>query len=184
MSFNFSSLGIKMDKVLDHVIQDFSSLRTGKANAQILDSVIVEAYGSHMKVVELATIQVVDPTLLTVTPWDKSVLAQIERAISIAGLNLNPVVNGDSIRIQIAPLTEEKRKEMVKVLYKKIEDGKVMLRSVRTDAKKEIEAQKGEEGISEDLIKSELEQLEEFLKKHIARLEEIAVKKEKELMTI
>lgn len=184
MSFDFTLLKQKMLKAIEHIAQDFSSLRTGRASAQVLDSVIIEAYGSKMRVVELATVQVVDPTLITVSPWDKSVLGALERGISTSPLNLNPVVDGDMIRIHIAPLTEEKRKEMVKSLYKKVEEGKVLLRTIRIDTKKDIEAQKGQEGVSEDQIKEELETLETILKDHVAQLEQMAAKKEKELMTI
>jgi len=184
MSFNFSSVSEKMQKALDHVHRDISTLRTGKANVQMLDPVYVEAYGSKMKVAELATVQAPDPTMIIVSPWDKSVLANIERAIATADLNINPVVDGDIIRIKIAPLTEEKRKEMVKVLYKKIENGKVMLRNIRSDSKKEVEAQKGTEGVSEDDISADLEILDTILKEFMTKLEEISTIKEKDLLTI
>lgn len=184
MPFNFTDLKQKLDKTIDHVSRDISSLRTGKATVQILDPVMVEAYGAKMRIAELATVQAPDATLLTISPWDKSILANIERAIAASELNLNPVVDGDIIRIKIAPLTEEKRKEMVRVLQKKIESGKVMLRSVRTDGKKDIENQKGSGGVSEDDIKSDLEQLDEILKEYMNKLEAISAKKEKDLLTI
>ncbi len=184
MPFNFSNFTEKMQKALDHVQRDISTLRTGKANVQMLDPVYVEAYGSKMKVAELATVQAPDPSMIVVSPWDKSVLANIERAIATADLNINPVVDGDIIRIKIAPLTEEKRKEMVKILHKKIESGKVMLRNLRTDAKKDIEAQKGTDGVSEDDIESDLKNLDELLKDYITKIEEISAVKEKDLLTI
>lgn len=184
MSFNFLNVRQRLDKAIDHVTRDIASLRTGKATVQILDPVIVEAYGSRMRIAELATVQAPDATLLVISPWDKSILANIERAVAAADLNLNPVVDGDIIRIKIAPLTEEKRREMVKVLYKKIENGRVMFRSLRTDAKKEIESQKGTEGVSEDDIKSDLLQLDEIIKEYMLRLDEISEGKEKDLLTI
>lgn len=184
MSFNFSPISDKMQKALDHVHRDISTLRTGKANVQMLDPVFVEAYGSKMKVAELATVQAPDPTMIIVSPWDKSVLANIERAIATADLNINPVVDGDIIRIKIAPLTEEKRKEMVKILHKKIENGKVMLRTLRSDAKKEVEGQKGTDGVSEDDVAADLEILDDTLKEFMTKLEEMATIKEKDLLTI
>lgn len=184
MAFDFSNYKAKMQKALDHVGQDLASLRTGRATVQMLDPVVVEAYGSRMRINEVASVQAPDPTMILVSPWDKSLLAAIERAITISGLNLNPVVDGDTIRIQVASLTEEKRKEMVKLLYKKIEDGKVMLRNVRGDVRKEIEAQKGAEDISEDDIKRDLTNLDEILKQFTQKLDEVSAKKEKELMTI
>ena len=184
MSFDFSDATIRLEKALDHVGRDIATLRTGKATAQLLDPVVVEAYGSRMKITELATVQAPDASLIVISPWDKSVLANIERAIASAELNLNPVVNGDVIRIQIAPLTEEKRKEMVKILHKKIENGRVMLRSLRTDAKKEVEAQKGTQGVSEDDIAFDLQRLDELIKEYMTKLDTISAAKEKDLLTI
>lgn len=184
MSFNFSDVKQRLEKAINHVTRDIASLRTGKATVQILDPVVVEAYGARMRIAELATVQAPDATLLVVSPWDKSVLANIERAIAAADLNLNPVVDGDIIRIKIASLTEETRKEMVKVLYKKVESGRVMLRSLRTDAKKEIESQKGTQGISEDDIKSDLQELDEIIKEYMTKLDDISASKEKDLLTI
>lgn len=184
MSFDFLNIKQRLDKAIDHVSRDISSLRTGKATVQLLDPVMVDAYGTKMKIAELATVQAQDATMLVVSPWDKSILANIERGISSAELNLNPVVDGDVIRIKIAPLTEEKRKEMVKILYKKIENGRVMLRSLRTDAKKEVEGQKGSQDISEDDIKSDLLSLDEIVKEYMNKLDMISQAKEKDLLTI
>lgn len=184
MSFNFADFGQRLEKALDHVSRDIASLRTGKATVQLLDPVFVEAYGAKMRVSEVATVQAPDATLLVISPWDKSLLASIERAIATSDLNLNPVVNGDVIRIQIAPLTEEKRKEMVKILHKKIENGRVMFRNLRTDVKKEVESQKGTQGVSEDDIEFDLQKLEDILKEYMNKLEALASAKEKDLMTI
>ncbi len=184
MSYTFTPVTQKLEKALDHVRRDISSLRTGRATSQMLDSVVVDAYGSMMKILEVASVQAPDPSLLVVSPWDKSLLAAIEKAIASAGLNLNPVVNGDIIRIAIAPLTEETRKDMVKSLAKKIEDGKVMVRSIRTDSKKDIENQEGTDNISEDDIAQDLQELEKIVKEYISKLDEVYASKEKELMTI
>ena len=120
MSFEFLNFRSKLEKAYEFVMNDVASLRTGRATVQILDPVVVEAYGTKMRIAELASVQAPDPSMLLITPWDKGLLSNIERAISTADLNLNPVVDGDVIRIKIAQLTEEKRKEMVKILYKKI----------------------------------------------------------------
>ncbi len=184
MTDNLSLFKNNLDKVCDHVRNDIASLRTGKANAALLDLVSVEAYGSYMKVNELANITVPDANMLIVTPWDKSVLGAIETAINKAELNLNPVVDGDKIRIVVPALTQERRQEMVKLLHQKIESGKVMIRNERTDTKKMIEAQKGEAAVSEDDIKLELTEMQKIVDQYIEKLEEIAEVKEKELMTI
>ncbi|NCO12527.1 MAG: ribosome recycling factor [Candidatus Pacebacteria bacterium CG_4_10_14_3_um_filter_34_15] len=184
MSFDFIEFKSKLSKSYDFVLNDIASLRTGRATVQILDPVIVEAYGSKMRLVEVASIQTPDPTMLLVTPWDRSLLPNIEKAISSAELNLNPVVDGDIIRIKIASLTEEKRFEMVKILHKKIESGRVMFRNLRSDTKREIEKQKGNDGISEDDIKNEVKELDDLLKQHMEKLDTLTVNKEKELLTI
>ena len=122
MSYNFSLFQQKAQKTLEHVKQDINTLRTGRATAQLLDPVMVEAYGTQMKLIEVASVQAQDASLLVVSPWDKSLLEPVAKAIASAGQNLNPVINSDIIRITIAPLTEEKRLEMVKLLQRKVEE--------------------------------------------------------------
>lgn len=184
MSYSFSNLTEKLTKAEEHIRQEVALLRTGRAAVQILDPVKVEAYGTMMAVNELANVSAPDPNMLVVSPWDKSLLENIAKGISISGLNLNPVVDGDIIRITIPPLTEERRREMVKLLHQKIEQGKVMIRTIRAEIKQEIEDQKGEGGVSEDDIKLDLEQLEKKIKEAIDALDVIAAEKEKELMTV
>ncbi len=184
MSYNFSSVKERFEKTLDHVSRDIGTLRTGRASTQMLDSVTVEAYGGRMRLIEVASVQAPDPSMLLISPWDKSLLMAVEKGIVSADLNLSPVVDGDIIRIAIQPLTEEKRKEMVKSLAKKIEAGKVMVRTVRTDAKKEIEELEGSNDVSEDDIESYLSQLDEITKSYVTKLESIEALKEKELMTV
>lgn len=184
MPDNISTLQQSLTKALDHVKNDISTLRTGKANTALLDPIAVEVYGSKMKINELANVSVPDANMLIISPWDKSILADIEAAIQKSGLNLNPVVDGDRIRIVVPALTQERREEMVKILHQKIESGRVMLRSARTDAKKIIENQKGKTGISEDDIKFELEEMEKTVKEYTTKLDNMATAKEKELMTI
>jgi len=184
MSFNFSSFHQETSKALEHISQDIGQLRTGKANVQLLDSVKVEAYGSWLKINEVANISVPDANMILVSPWDKSLLGAVEKAINSAALNLNAVVDSQVIRIVVPSLTEERRKEMVKMLHQKIEGGRVMLRSIRTDAKKEVDGQKGQPGISEDMIEDDLSQLEVLVKGYMDKLDDLAVRKEKELLTI
>lgn len=184
MSYDSSQFKQKLDKSLDHIKTDISTLRTGRASTQLLDPVKVEAYGSVMRVQELANVSAPDASMVVVAPWDKSLLEAIEKGIASAGLNLHPVVDGDIIRISIPPLTEERRKEMVKSLGQKLEQGKVMLRNIRNDAKKDIEGMEGSEGMSEDDVKNLLEDMEEVFKTKLEELEKIGSDKEKELMTV
>jgi len=184
MSEKLSDFQSKAEKTLAHVRQDIGQLRTGRSSTSMLDSVIVEAYGTKMKLNELASLSAPDPGLLIVSPWDKSLLPSIEKAIASANLNLNPVVDGDIIRIVVAPLTEERRQEYVKQLHQKIETGRVMMRNIRADIRKDIEALKGEAGVSEDDIESDMESLDEEFKRVNLQLDQMAEVKEKELLAI
>jgi len=184
MAFQFSLFDDLVLKAIEHVKRDLVSLRTGKASVQMLDPVSVEVYGSQMKIDELASVTAPDSNLLVIKPWDSSILDKIEKAVATSGLNLNPAVNGDIIRIVVPPLTEERRKEMVKLLYQKIESGRVMIRSIRSEVKQEIENQDGEANVSEDDIRRDLKKLDEFTQKNIDLIDELAKHKEKELMTI
>lgn len=184
MPYSFTEFEQKIAKAVEHVRREVGMLRTGRASADMLDSITVEAYGQRMKLIELASISVPDATLIKIAPWDKSVIGGIERAIATSDLNLNPVVDGDTVRILIAPLTEEKRKEMVKELHKRIESGKALLRDIRAKTKQEIEDQKGQGGVSEDDVEAELSDLETRQKKAVEQLDTMAATKEKELLTI
>ena len=184
MSFQFSTFNELVDKAINHVNRDLATLRTGRASAQMLDPIVVEVYGSEMKIGELANVSAPDPNLLVIKPWDTSILDKIEKAVASSGLNFNPVVGGDIIRITVPPLTEERRKEMVKLLYQKIESGRVMLRSIRTEVKQDIENQAGEANVSEDDIRRDLKQLDELTQQKIDEIDQLAKDKETELMTI
>lgn len=182
--FSFTDFEQRAQKIIDHIQFDISTLRTGRAHTSLLDTVQVEAYGSRMKVNELANVSAPDPSLLTVTPWDKSVMEAIAKAISTSGLNLNPIIDGTLIRISIPPLTQERRLEMVKTLSQKIEAGKVMLRNLRGDVRKEIEALSDEDGISEDDIKNWNSELDKKVKELESEIDDIKKKKEDELLKI
>lgn len=184
MSYQFSQFTQKADKTVQHIQEDINTLRTGRASAQLLDIVDVEVYGSRMKVNELANISVPDPSLIVVSPWDKSILGSLEKAIAISPLNLHPVVDGQIIRIAVPALTEERRKEMVKILKQKIESGRILMRNVRADSRKDIEKMKDDAGVSEDMIKSDLEQLDIEVKKYMDLIEKMEQEKEKELMKV
>ncbi len=182
--FNFASFQQSADKALANIRTQLGALRTGGASPQLLDSVKVEAYGGTMKVTEIAAITVSDPTLLVVSPWDASLLGALEKAIQQANLNLNPVVDGKIIRISIPPLTKETRQELIKTLHRELEEGKVFLRTLRSDVKKDIEKQAGTAGISEDDIKADLQQLETKMKKLIEQVDSLGENKEAQLLKI
>ena len=174
----------KFTKALDFAATNFASLRTGKASAQLLDGVFVEAYGSKMAIHEVASISTPDTQLLVIKPWDKSLLSAIEKAIQLEQLNLNPIVDGDIIRLPVPPLTQERRQEMVKSLHQKAEEVKVNLRNIRSDIRRDIDKQEGMANVSEDDIKAEVIELDETVKEYIAKLEEMVKQKEQELLNI
>jgi ribosome recycling factor len=182
--FNFADFDHESAKIMSHAEMEIGALRTGGASISMLDGVVVEAYGGQMKVSEVASISTPDPTLITISPWDKSLLASIAKGIQQANINLNPIVDGEIIRISVPALTEETRKEQVKMLKQRVENCKVMVRGLRTDTKKDIEKQEGEPGISDDNIAYDLEALEERTKKLTDTLDAMAEKKEKQLLTM
>ena len=182
--FDFSEFDHKTTKTIEHAQGEISTLRTGGASVSMLDSVLVDAYGAKMRISELASISVSDPTTLIISPWDKSLLADIAKGIQQANLNLNPVVDSEIIRISVPALTEEGRREQVKILHQRVENIKIMIRNLRADTKKDIEKQEGEPGVSDDDIVSDLENLEDKTKDLIKKIDELSEQKEKQLMTL
>lgn len=179
-----TELSAKLDKTIQHFQSELALLRTGKATVQMLDPVRVEAYGQQLQLNEVARVAAPDPTQLIVTPYDPSILSDIEKGIASSGLNLQPVVNTELIRISVPPLTQERRQEMVKLLNQKAEQARVMLRTIRTDTKKTIENQVGNDGISEDDIKAQLVEMEEVIQKYLDTIETVSKDKEEELLTV
>jgi ribosome recycling factor len=175
----------KLEKTLQVVADDMATIRVGGAKASMVEHVEVEAYGpgQRMKLVELATISAPDPQQIVISPWDKSVLRPIEKAIIESNLGLMPNVNGEVIRIIVPALTEERRQDFVKLLNQKLESGHVMLRGVRQDLKEDIENKKGP-GVSEDDITRELEDLQKLMDEYMAKLEAMAKTKEEEIMRL
>jgi len=184
MSINLNDYRARFSKSIEHLQNEFNNLRTGRASIQLLDPVRVEAYGSIMSLTEVANVSAPDAQLIVVKPWDKSLLPAIEKAIQLAQLNLSPIVDKELIRVPVPALTTERRNEMVKTLHQKAEEGRVMLRQVRADIRKEIEKQEGQAGISEDDIKANLAELEDLVKEYMQEIDQLAQVKEKELLTI
>jgi ribosome recycling factor len=179
----FDDLKPKMDQVIKVVEDDLAMVRTGRAKPNLVEQVEIEAYpGTRLPLRELATISAPDTHMLTIQPWDKSILKAIEVGLNKSDLNVNPVNDGQLIRISIPPLTEERRLDLVKLTKQKIEAGREMLRDERNEAKKNIDHKKGEPGVSEDDIKHWLEELQQIHDEYMKKLEDIGAVKEKELM--
>ena len=181
----FSRISKRMDEIIDLVFKDLLNVQTGRAKPAIVEDVKVEAYeGSYMSLKELASISIGDSQSIVIKPWDSSVIKKIEEAIFKSELNLNPIVDGEVIRINIPSLNEERRLELIKIIKQKIEAGKAMLRQVRIEAKKDIDNQKDQAGISEDDIHKMQDQLQELIGDYNKKLDEMEKTKEKELMTL
>lgn len=184
MAYDFSSLKNSYKQVLELVNEDMKMIKTGRARPAMVEDVMVEAYGTKMPIKELASITAPDPHMIVIAPWDQGVVEGIEKALSTGKQQFNPSVDGQQIRIKIPALTGEVREQMVKSVKQHVESGRQMLRSARTDEKKQIEEQEGQSGVSEDDIKKDLDDLEKITSEYIERLEKMGEEKEEELMTI
>ncbi|MBI4510556.1 MAG: ribosome recycling factor [Deltaproteobacteria bacterium] len=178
-------LQASFEKGIDAFKRELSKVRTGRANIALLDGVKVEYYGTMTPVSQVATLNVPDPRLITIKPWEKSLIPTIERAIKAqSDLGLNPASDGDIVRIPIPPLTQERRKELVKVIKKMSEEAKVGLRSSRREANDTLKEFVDAGEISEDDQKTGLKKVQELTDKFVAMVDEISGKKEKEIMEI
>ena len=169
----------KMDHAVEHVQGEFATVRTGRANPGILNRVTVEYYGTPTPLQQLASFSVPEARLLVVQPYDKSTIADIERAIQASELGLNPA---NLIRIAFPPLTEERRKELIRVVRHMAEEGRIAMRNVRRHTKDDIEALEGD--VSEDDVRRGEQQLQEITDRHTARVDELLEHKEQELLEV
>lgn len=174
----------QMDKNLEAVGREFATVRTGKANPAILESVQVPAYGSMMPLKQTATVTAPEPALLVVQPWDTSLVNAVAKGIQSADLGLNPSVDGNLIRVAIPPLTEERRKEMVKLLHRMAEEGRIAVRHTRQKAKSDIEQLKKDGEVGEDEMHRSLDELQKLTDDHIGRLDDLLARKEAEVMAV
>ncbi|KKU21372.1 MAG: Ribosome-recycling factor [Microgenomates group bacterium GW2011_GWE1_47_12] len=179
-----AKLQSRLAQAVEVVKKDLGTVRTGRAKPSIVEEVKVEAYGTIMNLQELASISAPDTSLIVVSPWDRGLISAVAAGINKAGLNLNAMVDGETVKIAIPALSQERREELVKLVHQKVEGGKVIGRTIRGEIKEEIEAQEGESGISEDSIKSWLETMQKQIDKFMLELEELGKEKEKELMTL
>ncbi len=174
----------QMDRNLEAISREFTGVRTGKATPGLLDTVYVDAYGSKMPLKQTATVTAPEPQMLVVQPWDTNLVGTVAKAILAADLGLNPSVDGNVIRVSIPALTEERRHEMVKVLHRMTEEGRVAVRHARHKAKTEIERQKKDSEIGEDQMRRALDKLQELTDGHIAKLDSMLERKEKEVLEV
>jgi ribosome recycling factor len=174
----------RMESALESLRREFAGVRTGKASPQLLDAIRVEAYGSRVPLNQVGTVSAPEPRLLTIQPWDRGLVKDIERALRESDLGLNPSNDGQLIRIPIPPLTEERRKEYVRLLHKLAEEGRVAVRQARKDANDEVKARQKKEGLSEDDIRREEKEVQKLTDQYIAKVEEMLKHKEAEVMEV
>lgn len=173
----------KFERALTHLDEELLKVRAGKANPAMLNGILVDAYGSMTPLSGVCSITTPDPRMLVLQPWDKGQIASIEKAIMQANIGLTPQNDGQVIRINVPPLTEERRRELVKQAKAEVEKSKVVIRNIRRDHNEDIKKLKND-GISEDMIKVGEERVQKLTDDYISKTEKLLEVKEKEIMTV
>lgn len=180
----YSDTETRMEKAVAALKRDLSTLRAGRATPSLLDRIVVEYYGSSMPINQLANVSTPEPRLLVIQPWDKSAMTEIERAIMKSDLGLTPANDGSVIRLAIPQLTEDRRKELVKISKKKAEEGRVAVRNIRRDANDELKRKEKASDITEDELHKAQDDIQKLTDKYIAEADGILDAKEKEIMEV
>ena len=173
-----------MQKTVEATQRSFNTIRTGRANATLLDRVMVEYYGSPTPLKSLANINTPDSSTITIQPYDRNTLNLIEKAISMSDVGLNPNNDGSMVRLNIPPLTSDRRKEFVKLAAKYAEEGRVAIRNIRRDGVDTIRKQEKNSEVSEDEAQDQQDNLQKLTNKYTARIDELLAEKEKEITTV
>jgi len=174
----------RMSKTIEALKKDFSSIRTGRASLALLDGIVVNYYDTPTPLQQLASLSIPESRQMAVQPWDPKVIQDIEKAILKSDLGLTPMNDGKMIRINIPPLTEERRKQLVKTVKKKAEEAKVAVRNIRRDINEEIKKLEKEKHVSEDVVKKFHEDLQKITDSFIEKVDEVLSHKEKEIMEV
>jgi ribosome recycling factor len=175
---------IRMEKAVEDFRRDLASVRTGRANVALLDHVRVDYHGTPMPINQLGTLNVPDPQMIVVSPWDPGAVPLIDKAIRTSDLGLNPTNDGKVVRVPIPSLTEERRKELVKHVHKVLENHRTAVRNIRRDIKEAVEKLEKEKKISEDEKKRSLDELEKLTHSETKKIEDLSAAKEKEVLEI
>ncbi len=184
MSFDLKDLERRMDGALTSLSQEFGGLRTGRASVNLLDTVMVPAYGSSMPLSQVASVSVPESRMLSVNVWDKQLVGAADKAIRDSGLGLNPVVDGTNLRIPIPALNEERRAELARIAGKYAESARVAVRNVRRDGMDQLKKLEKDGDISEDEQRSRSEEVQKLTDQHIKRIDETLKAKEEEIMQV
>jgi ribosome recycling factor len=175
-------LNVEMERSLDSLKREFSKVRTGRASISLLDGIKVDYYGTQTPLNQLATLSVPEPRLITIQPWDATVIKEIEKAIMKSDLGLTPVNDGKIIRVSIPPLTEQRRVELVKVVKKMAENGKVSIRNHRRDINEDLKQKKKDKEVSEDEFFKGQKEVQDITDDYIKKCDELTQAKEKEIL--
>jgi ribosome recycling factor len=171
-------------KTEEHLHSEFSKLQVGRANPAIVEDVFVNAYGARQPLRNLGNVGTIDAQTISIQPWDKSLLKEIEKGIQEANLGLNPINNGESLLIKVPSPTEERRRELAKVAKKLAEEAKIAVRNVRQDGLKKIHQAKSDKTLSEDAVKQKESELQKLIDVSIKKIDETAIQKEKDIMKV
>ena len=182
--FKENNYSEKMNKTIQSLKKDISTLRTGRANTNMLDTIKVDVYGQQMPIEQLATVSVPEARLISIQVWDKGNINIIEAAIQKSELGINPQIDGQIIRLRIPDLTEERRKELIKILKNMGEKGKIAIRNIRREGNEELKKKLKEKNISEDQMKSSEKNIQKLTDDYIQNIEKILADKEKEIIQI
>jgi ribosome recycling factor len=174
----------RMEKAVEDFRKDLAGVRTGRANTALLDSVRVDYHGTPMPINQLGTMSVPDPSMIMISPWDPTAVPLIDKAIRTADLGLNPTNDGKVVRVPIPSLTEERRKDLVKMIHKVLENHRTAVRNIRRDIKEHVERLEKEKKISEDDKKRALDELDKLTHAETKKVEDLSASKEKEVMEI
>jgi ribosome recycling factor len=174
----------RMDKSLEALRTELAKIRTGKATTALLDGIKVDYYGNMTALNQVANVTVLDAHTLSITPWDKSVVSHVEKAILEANLGFNPVNDGTNLKIPVPPLNEERRRDFVKLVKKFGEDSKIAIRNVRRDANEHLKREEKNKKISEDQLKEAEDKVQKLTDEHIQKIDDVLKHKEKEIMEV
>ncbi|HDH02093.1 MAG TPA: ribosome recycling factor [Nitrospirae bacterium] len=174
----------KMEKAIEVFRKDLGSIRTGRASTSLLDNISVNYYGTQTPLNQVASLSVPEPRVIVIQPWEQALIPVIEKAILHSDLGLNPSNDGKVIRIAIPPLTEERRKQLVKVVKKRAEEARVAIRNIRRETNEELKKLEKDKHISEDDIKKGLEEIQKLTDTYIKTIDEVLQHKEKEIMEV
>tara|TARA_B100000941_G_scaffold274160_1_gene235076 strand:- start:74 stop:628 length:555 start_codon:yes stop_codon:yes gene_type:complete len=184
MTIEFNSYEEKMDKTLNNLKKEYLGLRTGRASASLLEPVAVDAYGAKVPINQVGNINVPESRLITVQVWDESLVQSVEKAIRNSELGLNPMIEGNNIRVPIPELSQERRIEIVKVASKYSEDAKITVRNIRRDAMDKIKEEEKQKSISKDDSFQFSEQIQKLTDKYVEKIENIFQDKEKDILQV